>query len=190
MKCNTREKEAIKLKCIVKSVLVLFFLVLLSNPLAAQKFDECDLTAADVKQFIKEYPAVIKEFEEKNIAYDDKKNSDLTGAAASKYLNDVNKIVKKHGYKDYMDFTTKSVTIIMSYGSLKMNEDSSSSNAEMQKALQEIENSDEYTAEQKAQMKQMFQQTTSAMQSMADEDNVKVVKPFEKQLEAIIEEEK
>lgn len=168
--------------------LSLVFLFLTGNIGHAQ--EQTNLSSSDVKHFIDHFPALVEEFEKLDVDYDETSNSfDIPEGVD--YLEDVNRIAKKHGYADFGDFSLKTATILAAYSAIKFKDESDGLGPEIQAALDEIESSEHYTPEQKEQMKDALMQSAEALQSlgeeMSDDENIAVVKPFVDQLDKILD---
>ena len=148
------------------------------------------LTSSDVKTFVQSFPQIVEEFEKLDIEYD-AESYEFNISEASDIINDVNAIVRKHGYKDYSDFYIKVATISMTYAAIKMNKESTNAQPEIEQAIKEIEKNEYYSAEQKEQMIAMLKQNSQMLDTMskdmADEKNVAVVRPYVDQIETALD---
>ncbi len=148
------------------------------------------LTTSDVKIFIQSFPSIEAKLEQLDIDYD-RENHDFTLPEASEILNEVNDIVTKYGYKDYADFIIKTATIAVTYSSIKLDEESVNAQPEIAEAIEEVEDNEYYTAEQKEQMitalKQSSQILNTMSEDMADPRNVAVVTPYLDKIEEALD---
>ncbi|MBN1953322.1 MAG: hypothetical protein JW801_19100 [Bacteroidales bacterium] len=171
----------------------LFFLILLFIPgfctLSAQD-GEIVLSSSDVKSFITSYPSIKTDFEKLGIGYDN--DHEITLPEGFEAMNEVNRIVGKHGYADWEDYYSKSAAILLSYAAIKLNVEQGEVQPELQAAIEEIKNNTYYTAEQKEQMIEAIRQGMTALveasNSMSETGNMDVVQPFVEQLDKLLEE--
>lgn len=173
-------------------VVSLFFLC--SQAFAQDKEPEhIILTASDVKLFVQSFPTIGKQLEQLEIDYD-RENYEYALPEVSETLNEVNDIVIKYGYKDYADFLIKTATIAVTYSSIKLEQENVNAQPEFAEAIEEIEDNEYYTAEQKEQMitalKQSAQTLNTMSKDMADPRNVAVVTPYLDKIEEALDIEK
>jgi hypothetical protein len=169
----------------------LFFTVFFMLNSIAQQPDVTvpQLKKGDIERFIKHFSSVKQDFEKLDIKYSPE--SDLKSFAdAIDNVEEVNTVVSKYGYSDINDFLVKTWAISASYARIKMDTDGSD---EFQKAIKDIEDSDDMTPEQKeeaiAQMKQVMGAMESAFGSMANEKDIETVRPYVDQLEVLLNED-
>jgi len=174
----------------ISSLLSLFFVF--GQTFSQEEGEQILLKSSDVKTFIHAFPQIKTDLERLDIKYDDD-NHDFTIPEATEILNEVNKIVTKHGYTDYADFLVKTAAIAVTYSSIRINRESANAQPEFAEAIKEIENNPNYTAEQKEQMIAMLKQSSQTLstmsEDMADPRNVAVVTPFVDELETVLEED-
>lgn len=151
---------------------------------------QIQLTPADVRTFVQSFPQIIEEFEKLDVKYD-AENYEFNVSEASEIINEVNAIVRKHGYKDYGDFYLKIATISMTYAAIKLEKEGGDAQPEIEQAIKEIQQSQHYSAEQKEQMISMLKQNSQMLDTMskdmADEKNIAVVKPYVDQIETALD---
>lgn len=147
------------------------------------------LKKGDVERFIKHFNSIKQDFEKLNIRYSPESNM-KSFADAIDNVEEVNNVVSKYGYSDINDFVVKAWAISASYARVKLDTEGSD---EFQKAIKDIENSDDMTPEQKeeaiAQMKQVMGAMESAFGSMANEKDIETVRPYVSQLEVLLKED-
>lgn len=169
----------------------LIFILLTSGPGYSQ--DEITtITKKDVSDFIASYPVIKADLEALGIKYHSSDEA-YSIPEGFKAVNDVNRIVAKHGYTDYAEYFSKAGIIITCYAAIKMEIEGASLQPEMQKAIEEIKNNSYYTAEQKEQMIEAIRQSAAAIseasQSMADSENIQAVKPYMEEIERMLDED-
>ena len=151
---------------------------------------QIELTSSDVKTFIQSFPQIVEEFKKLDVKYD-AESREFNVSEASDIINEVNAVVRKHGYKDYSDFYIKVGTISMTYAAIKMEKEGVNVQPEIEQAIKEIEKNENYSAEQKKQMIDMLKQNSQMLDTMskdmADEKNVAVVKPYVDQIETALD---
>jgi len=167
----------------------LLFILIISGSGNAQ--DEVTaITKNDVSNFIASYPAIKTDFEKLGIKYHST-GDEFTIPEGFKALDEVNRIVAKHGYTDYTEYFSKAGIILTTYAAIKMEIEGTSLQPEIQKAIEEIKNNSYYTAEQKEQMIEAIRQSGAAIseaaKSMADSENIQAVKPFMEEIERILD---
>ncbi len=164
-------------------------LLLLTLSAVLAQTDEATISGSDVKHFIEHFPTIVQELEALDVVFDET-SGDFNLPEGAEYLADVDKIVKKHGYVDFADFHWKAASVIGAYAALVLSEESHGVQPEIQAAIDEIENSEYYTPEQKEQMKEALLQSAEALQgmseSMADDATIEVVKPYQAELEDML----
>jgi hypothetical protein len=125
----------------MKTFLILF-VALFSVSLMAQDYDasSIEVSKSDVEHFIKNYPAIEKEFENYDATefdYKPESGGDIQSfITALEGHEEANKIVRKYGYTDLPDWAMKTWTIAMTYVSLKMEGEAMPA---MQEAIKQIE---------------------------------------------------
>ncbi len=181
---TNKMKKTIRL---IPLILAVFFM---ANGIAQQPdITVPQLKKGDVEQFIKHFNSIQQDFEKLDIKYSPE--SDLKSFEdAIDNVEEVNAVVSKYGYSDINDFVVKTWAISASYARIKMDTDGSD---EFQKAIRDIENSDDMTPEQKeeaiAQMKQVMGAMESAFGSMANDKDIETVRPYVSQLEVLLKED-
>ena len=171
----------------------LFFVVFLLSAvtffLSAQA-DGVVLTTADVETFIKSFPSIKSDFEVLGMEYDD--NHEMTLPEGFEAMEEVNKIVAKHGYADWADYYSKSSAILVTYAAIMVRDQKGEVQPELQQAIDEVKNSPYYTEEQKEQMIAAINQGMTALvemsDSMSESVNTEVVQPFVKELGQVLDE--
>jgi len=98
--------------------------------------------------------------------------------------DELSDLTGKYGFSKPEQWADASVRIISAVGAIQMGE--SVNELDIQKQLKEIENSSGLSAGQKQQMKQMMEQSLSAVKQMssASEADISAVKPYLDQIEA------
>lgn len=173
-------------------VIVVCSLSFLSVNIFAQEEEakQIQLTSSDLKTFVQSFPQIVEEFKKLDIKYD-AENYEFNVSEASEIVNEVNAVVRKHGYKDYSDFYIKAGTISMTYAAIKMEKEGVDVQPEIEQAIKEIENNQHYSAEQKKQMIDMLKQNSQMLDTMskdmADEKNITVVRPYVDQIETALD---
>lgn len=169
----------------------LFALILLSISIFAQmpKSSTPVLKKGDVENFIAHFKSIESDFNALDIDY--KPESDLEASIAQfNDIEEINKMVKKYGYKDFADFSKKTWTITACYASIKIE---SESVPELQHIQQQIEADENLTPEQKNKALEQLSQGLAGMQKAfsqsTNEEDVELVKPFMKKLDTLFEEE-
>ena len=99
----------------------------------------------------------------------------------------VEKLVQGYGFSDAQDWGQTGDQIFQAYFALKM-QDQDDMQAEMQQALQEIENSP-LPEEQKARMREMIKQQLASMQSFSEvpQSHLEIVKAHESELDRVFD---
>lgn len=147
------------------------------------------LTGSDVERFIKHFPAIQKEFDEAD--YDFDTDNDLeTILDGFEGYSEVNSVVQKYGYKDYSEFAVQTWAIAACYASIKMETEGMPN---IQQAIDEIDANENLTSEQKEMSKQQLTQVYAALgssiTSMANEQDVELIKKYVDRLEVIFNED-
>lgn len=145
------------------------------------------LSSADVEAFIKNFPDIQKDFDAAEMDYDN--NDDYQSLIeALGDANQVNEIVQKYGYKDYMDFAVKTWSITTCYATLTMESEGMPS---IQEAIAEIEANPNLTAEQKELSKQQLQVVYSTLSAsvsaMSNAEDLETVKGYIDELNTLFE---
>jgi len=173
-------------------LLVAIALVMISVFLVAEEPPKQTLQQGDVEKFIQTLPALtqdMKNFDTKM----DAKQGNITIPEAMKASGDFNAILKKHGWDE--SFYTKIQTIVMGYSALVYGESLIGANAEIAKALQEIDSNPGFTPEMKAQLKEQMKQAGGSL--VAERENMlKAIHPTDltfikakvKELKKVLEE--
>ena len=148
------------------------------------------LKSSDVENFINHYKSIEDELEALDLEISPSDDVESMVEAVGD-VNKVNTIVQKYGYADYLDFTAKTWAIVTCYSSIKMQNQEGFSQIDI--ALQEIDNNETMTAEEKEMAKQQIKAIMQAMgtsfASSANEQDIKTVKPYVSKLDAILEDE-
>ncbi len=165
-------------------------LVSISSALAQEDSETIKITSADVDKFIASFPAIQKDLEALDVQYIQSDNN-LTMPEGVEIVNKVNVIVQKHGYADYYDFLSKAGAIITAYTAVELGREAGSIQPEIQAAINEIEKSPYYTAEQKKEMKDALMQSSKAMEdyskTASTDENVEVIKPYAAKIKQMLE---
>ena len=147
------------------------------------------LKATDVERFIKHFPSLQNEFNKANFEFDADDDISELMEVANEYA-EVNKMVQKYGYTDYAEFALQTWAIAACYASVKM-EDEGMPN--VNEAIAEIEKDENMTAEQKQMAIQQLQAVYSALgtsiTSMANEQDITLVKKYIKELDSVFDED-
>jgi len=172
----------------IKLIALLSFFALAINLHAQTESSETpQLKSVDVENFIKNFPAIQKEFDGFDYDFDAKEDLESLVAGMDGY-NEVNTVVKKYGYADYIDFASKTWAIATCYSSIRLGNEGL---PQVEMAIQEIEKDESMTAEQKemakAQIKAVMAAMGSTFTSMANEQDIEVVKPYVDKLDAIFD---
>lgn len=171
--------------------LFLFALILLSISLFAQKPKTSSpiLKKGDVENFVKHFKSIESDFKALDIDY--KPESDLEASIAQfNDIEEVNRMVKKYGYKDFADFSTKAWAITACYASIKIESESA---PELQRIQQQIEADENLTPEQKKKALEQLSQGLASMQKAfsqsTNKEDLEMVKPYMEKLDKLFEEE-
>lgn len=165
--------------------------ILFSVTLFAQMPDNSTpvLKSTDVERFIKHFPSLQKEFEAASFEFDADDDIESLMEAADEYA-EINTMVQKYGYSDYAEFALQTWAIAACYASVKME---SEGMPNVEEAIADIESDENMTAEQKQMAIQQLQAVYAALgtsiTSMANEQDVTLVKKYVKELDVIFNEE-
>lgn len=155
-----------------------------------EKVEHIQLTKSDVTTFINSFPQILEDFKKLEVKYDSE-NHEFNMSESSEVLDEINAVVSKYGYKDYVEFYTKAATISLTYAALKLEMENANAQPEIEAAIKEIESSDYYTAEQKEQMIAMMKQSSQTIETvsedMANDKNIAVVTPYLDQIEKALD---
>lgn len=147
------------------------------------------LSGSDVEKFIKHFPAIQKEFEESDFDFDTDDDLESILDAVEGY-GEVNNVVQKYGYKDYPEFAVQTWAIAACYASIKMETEGMPN---IQQAIDEIDANENLTSEQKEMSKMQLQQVYAALgtsiTSMANEQDIEVVKKYVDKLDTVFNED-
>ena len=146
------------------------------------------LKNSDVENFIKHFPDIQVELEKLDFDIDPQDDLQSLAEGLESY-EEINSIVKKYGYADYIDFAAKSSAIAACYASIKLKGEGV---PEIQKAYNKIEQDESMTPEQKQMAKQQLESILSAMGGaftlMANEQDLETVKTFVPELDVLFDE--
>ena len=177
-----------KRKVLLLAVVVMF--VISSLAVAAEPPKQV-LQKGDVEKFIKTFPALSKDMKDFDTKMDAKEGN-FTYPEALKASADFKGILKKHGWDE--TFFTKIQTIVMGYSSLVYGAQMKGANAEIAKALAEIDANPALSAEMKAQMKAQMKNAMGAMATQGAELkkslhplDLTMIKAKIKELKAVLE---
>ncbi len=146
-----------KRKVLLLTIVALF---LISSLAVAAEPPKPILKKGDVEKFIKTFPALTKDM--KNFDTNmDAKEGNITIPEAMIASNEFNAILKKHGWDE--NFFTTIQTIVMGYSYLVYGDSIKGANAEIAKALKEIDSNPHLSAEMKEQMKAQMKAASGAM---------------------------
>lgn len=145
------------------------------------------LKKSDVENFIKNFKTVQAELEEVGLEYEAESNY-TSFADAVGNLDEVNAVVKKYGYADVNDFSIKVWAIAASYASIKLETDGQ---GEFEKAIEQIKNNENMTAEQKEdainKMKELMGSIGTAFTSLANKEDIETVRPYADKLDVVLD---
>ncbi|MBN1117286.1 MAG: hypothetical protein JXA77_08785 [Bacteroidales bacterium] len=176
----------------MKKFVFLLTAILLSSFFAFTQnvdYTEPQLKKADVERFLNCYKEIEADFESLDFDYQLGEGDFNSIAKSLNNIEEVNDVVQKHGYADASDFFIKTWAISMSYIALKIEKEG---NPEMKKAITEIQNNPNMTAEQKemaiSQLKQVMDSLGTTYTSMTNAEDKAVIEPFVEKLDAVFEE--
>jgi hypothetical protein len=177
-----------KIKQIALSCVLLLSTAFGANPGLAQ--EPYDLTEGDVTNFIRSFPSISSDFDKLDIVYDSESN-DFNLPEGVDYLQEIDRVVKKHGYADFSDFSYKVSAIIGCYTAITLDQEATGAQSEIQDAIAEIESSEYYTDEQKEQMKAALLQSAEALAglagTLASPENIAVVRPYIQEIASVLD---
>ncbi len=146
------------------------------------------LVSSDVENFINNFPKIQVEFEKMDLDIDPQDDLEAITDGLASY-EEINSVVRKYGYTDYLDFTVKASTIAACYASLKLKDGGGS---EIEQAYKAIEMDESMTPSEKQLAKQQLDAILLAMggslSTMANDQDVAIVKPFASKLDTLFDE--
>jgi hypothetical protein len=158
-----QEEMNMKGKVLLLTVVAMF---MISSLAVAAEPPKQILQKGDVVKFIKTFPALSKDMKDFDTKMDAKEGS-FTYPEAMKASSDFKAILKKHGWDE--GFFTKIQTIVLGYSYLVYGDQIKGANAEIAKALEEIDSNPHLSAQMKEQMKAQMKAASGAMTTQGAE---------------------
>ncbi|MCP4146935.1 MAG: hypothetical protein GY757_04210 [bacterium] len=149
-------------------LILLFALSFYSFADSADKEKEAQtvLKPGDVKQFIKSFPLMKKDFERLGAKYDAKAGN-VTVPQALKASSDFMGILKKHGWDEH--FFNKMMTIVMGYTSIQYGKGLKKAGAGFEKGIKEIKDNPHLSKAMKEQLIKQMKAATGVMKTQGSQ---------------------
>jgi hypothetical protein len=149
------------------------------------------LEKGDVKNFIKTFPLLQKEFKKFGVKYEAKQGA-VTFPTAVKASQEFLEILKKHGWDEH--FFHKMSTILLGYSSIAYGDAMKKADPEMEKAIKQIEANQALSQAMKDQLKQQLMMTKGVMKTQGEalkktlnKADLDLIKPLVEDLKKVLE---
>ncbi len=172
-----------------KHLLPILFLAFFTNINAQKpKTSSPILSDSDLKNFVENFKNIETEFKTLDIDYSPENDVEST-IEKFKDVEEVNTLLKKYGYSDFTEFSTKTWAITACYAKIKIETDGA---PELRRIHKEIDEDENLNAEQKQRAKDQIAQAIESMQKAFDgttnKEDIETVKPYMSKLSELFEE--
>jgi len=178
------------MKVYILTTLILFLLVPI---VIAQDPPKPILKPGDVKHFIKTFPLLEKEMKNLDFEYEIRDGS-ITVPEAIKSRNDLNVILKKHGWDD--SFFQKTGVILLGYSSIIHGEEMKKADNAFKESFKELDSNPHLSDEMKEQLKEQMKvaQSTTKIQDTTftksiHPNDLQMITPHIKEIQTVIDSE-
>jgi hypothetical protein len=149
------------------------------------------LKKGDVKQFIKTFPLLKKDFKKFGVAYEAKEGT-VTWPDAVKASAEFRGILKKHGWDEH--FFTKMMVITMGYAGIVYKKGIAEADPAIQKSIKEIESNTALSDDMKKQLIQSLKAAKGAIKQQGEvfservhKADMDLIKPHIEELKKVME---
>lgn len=176
---------------VVRLCLILLSFFVAQPTLAQTSLPDVSLTSVRVEAVITAYPLMRERLETLDAEFDDVDDADSVASSLQALAifgsanSALNSAAQDNGFADFMDWLSATNAVVMAHAFGQ----NGGMDAQMQEALEGIDNQSGLSDAQKEQMKAMILQSMGVIETMRPpEENIAAVEPYHDAIEAMLEE--